>query len=417
MVLPFLLLLAGFPAAAGEPDDPSALVAQLADARFEVREEAQRRLLEIGDAAREALVKAAAGDDAEQRLRVQYLLREIRRGEAWRPGRVTLRMRDAPVLDVFKAVAEQTSNPINWSRTPRTFSHRVTVDWQGVDYWTAMDELSRNSRVAAWMFDDPERGGVVLAHGQAGRAPTAVDGPLRLRLATAGRQRSHRVQLTDGGVDAQDECDLGFTLNWEQPFALCRYVARPRVRTAVTDAGEELRIEPRSASSPMHVSRQQRQLPLTVALRPPTKPAKKLSRLDVELDLTAAVDFRVLSIDGWTEGALAADEGYELELVGSTKGAAHREIVVRIGRPTPFDKMNSTDLVDEYLEVVDAAGKPLAFAQQQVIGDALQVKYVLRAVTRLGEPAGLRFHVAVLKSRRSVVFPFRDVELPGLLGP
>jgi WD40 repeat protein len=69
-VLPF------FPLVAASPDDKEIerLVKQLGDDEFEKREEATRRLKEVGEPALDALYKAAASDDAEARRRARAIL-------------------------------------------------------------------------------------------------------------------------------------------------------------------------------------------------------------------------------------------------------------------------------------------------------------------------------------------------------
>lgn len=78
-----VLVLAGaFQAPAQEPTDPAAEVAlwieRLGSSSFEEREEAERRLTDLGNAAVEALQRAAQGDDPETQWRALRVLRAIR---------------------------------------------------------------------------------------------------------------------------------------------------------------------------------------------------------------------------------------------------------------------------------------------------------------------------------------------------
>jgi HEAT repeat protein/Flp pilus assembly protein TadD len=76
------LLVAAAVAAAGQPDPAEIpeLIRRLGDQEYAVREEATRRLRELGAAAREALQAAAKHEDAEVRDRARMLLRELRWG-------------------------------------------------------------------------------------------------------------------------------------------------------------------------------------------------------------------------------------------------------------------------------------------------------------------------------------------------
>jgi hypothetical protein len=406
--------LAGLAPAAQPPGpaDLQRLVDDLASPRFTVREEAQRRLLEAGSAAREPVLRATKSDDVEQRLRAEQILREIKRAELWEPATIDLSCENAQVLDVFRAIADQSGNPVNWERTPKSLDRKVSVNWDKTPYWVAMDDTSRRAQVVPHMYDDPALSGVVLSHGTAGKYPVSYRGPLRLSLLTIRRSVSRTLDFGDQEVDDHQSLDLTFAMHWEQRFPLCRYGSRLRVLQALSDAGEDLRLESMGNYGHMPILRRQRQLIFSTRLRPPSKPTTKLTRLRVALELVAAGDYQTLAIRELRPNQSVQAAGHELRIISVRHDGADSAIVLALSRPQPYDKMNSTDMVDEYLEVLDANDKPIPFVQQQVQGNRLSVQYTVHVSAKRGAPASVRYHVAGLRSLREMEFNFENVPLP-----
>ena len=388
------------------------LVDELASPDFTVREQAHRALLKLGPAAEDALRRGAESQDVEQRLRVESILRQVNRHKLWEPAHIDFQCQKAPVLDVFRVIAEQSGNPINWDRSAKTITTPVDIDWKNTIYWQAIDEACRKGNVIARQFDDPNRAGAVLNLGDPGACPVAYAGPLRLTLLSARHALSDSLNYGGGVVDRQEHFNLTFALHWEQRLHLCRYVGRPAVIQAVTETGQDLALAGSSKVGSMHISRRQRQLVLPARLRPPDGSPKRLSRLVVELTLEAAGDFRQFEVKTDEPGCRVEYAGYELELIAMESKQAQWELSLRWTRPIPYDKINATDMVDEHLTILDSGGKPLLFNQRRVVGDKISVRYVLQVQKKRGRPAKLRYHVALLHSPRTVRFTYQDVPLP-----
>lgn len=397
-----------------EPDSARAkvLVEELAHPDFATRERAQLRLREMGRAAEAALKKVLDSPDIEQRLRARELTRELARRDLWEPSRIRLAARDTLATDLFQAIAAQSGNPINWGRSPKSFTQKLDVAFDGATYWAAVDDIARRARIVPRVYDDPNRGGLVLTHGDPGIAPVSLQGPLRLTLLTARRATTRALHFGDGGVDEQDTLELSSSLFWEQKLALCRYSGRPRIVEAKTDAGEDLALEKPTSAGIMHLTRRQRQLVFSSQLRAPARPAKRWTKLAFQWELTAAGLFETLELALRESVRHAENGGYELEIIDARELDDRAEIVVQWSRPIPYDRMNLTDMVDEYLEIVDAEGRTLPFNPHQVLGGRESVRYVVHVLKKDGTPATVRFHVAMLKSERTVRFEFRDVPMP-----
>lgn len=404
-------------AAAEDPPAPTAqqLVDQLAADSYLVREHAQRELLKLGEKAQKELEQAVQSQDVEQRMRAEYILRELRREALWEPSRVTFSQRQIPVLEAFREIADQTGNPVNWDLTPKSLNRLVDVGWEEETYWHAMDELSKQCDVIPRFYDDPKRAGVVLTHGYLSAGPSDYIGPLRASLLYARHHVSETLNFGDGVPDRQESLELTMALHWEQQFPLCRY-GQPVILEAVTEHGEELAIAKKSQNSLMHVSRRQRQLVFSFRITPPqTRPATTLSSLRAGLSLAAAGDFICLELPSLAPGAHSQQLGYSLELLEWEAQEKATVLTLLWTRPHRFDKMNATDMADEYLEILNDQGIPMPFHQQKVQGNSVQVQFTIHVPVKSGKPSGVRYHVATLRSEKTVEFRFEDVPLPNTI--
>ena len=90
-------------------DDVEALVAGLKAPRRVDRERASRRLEELGDPARPALLRAVDSTDLELRARAAAVLDVIEGRDLARPTMVALDFRDRPLAEVVATIGDRTS--------------------------------------------------------------------------------------------------------------------------------------------------------------------------------------------------------------------------------------------------------------------------------------------------------------------
>lgn len=389
------------------------LVEQLGADSYVVRDNAQRQLLNAGNKARPFLEMGKASDDVERRLRCEHILQELRRDEIWKPSTVSLSGKQIPVLEAFKEISTQTGNPVNWDLTPKSLIRNVDIGWEGETYWHAMDELSKQADVVPRFYDDPKRAGVVLTHGYINSGPVDYVGPLRGSLLYCRHLQSETLNFGDRVPDHQESLEMTMALHWEQRFALSRY-GQPEILEAITDQEENLVSDRKKPSTMMPVSRRQRQLVFSFRLKPPEKSAKKLKTLRLSVPLVAAGDFIGLEVPA-EPGALAQKHGYTFAMSEASTDDKMTRIVLNWARPYRYDKSNATDMVDEYLEVVDASGQLLPFHQQRVLGGPSHAQYTIQVPLKAGKPSRLRYHAATLRSEKKQEFVFNDVPLPSTI--
>jgi hypothetical protein len=409
-----LCLLAGTPSTSFAADDPEKLVAQLADVDFVVREMAQRKLRELGAAAKDAIEKAITSKDAEQRLRVESLLRELRRDELWTAPKLTFEPGEREVKAAFLELSKRSGNPFNWDRSSHSFNGSVAFTDKPTTYWEALDDLCRQSNTAVHFYDDPNGRGPTLTRGPPGLYPTAYVGPVRFRLQSIRQALQKEIHFGEAEPDVTDNWSVAVQMHWEQRAGLCRYRGRPTILELRTDAGEDLKpIRPeRQKDVMMPIIRRQRELSFTLSHQPPTKPATKFTLMRFEIDLVLAGDFATLELPIDQTGGVVETDGYRMQLDRYRKEGLATSFQVRITRAEALDtSMNSPDLVDERLILV-SDGKPVEFSVQQTLGARTQVQYQIRTEQPLAADAKIQLRAPTLRSPRKVEFSFKDVRLP-----
>jgi len=396
-------------------EDPDKLVAQLADVDFVVRETAQRKLRDLGATAKEALEKAIESKDAEQRLRVESLLREIRRDELWTSPKLTFEPGERDVKAAFVELGKKSGNLFNWSRSSNSFNGSVAFTDKPTTYWEALDDLCRQSNTAVQFYDDPNGLGATLVRGGPGQYPTAFVGPIRFRLQSIRQSLQKEIHFGDAEPDVTDNWTIAIQMHWEQRAGLCRYRGRPTILELRTDAGEDLkpiRAE-RTKDVMMPITRRQRELNFSLSHPPPTKPATKFTLMRFAIDLMLVGDMATLELPIDQAGGVVENDGYRLQLERYRKEGLSTTFVVRITRAEALDiSINSIDLVDERLVLV-SRGKPTEFSVQQTHSPVrTQVQYTVKTDQPLAADAKIQLRAPTLRSPRKVEFSFRDVRLP-----
>src|SRR5947209_16463449 len=95
------------------------LIDQLGDSDYRKRDEAARLLEAEGVKVVPALRKALGHPDAEVRRRAQELIPVLETAAVLAPRRVTLKVTDKPLRDVFAEVSRQTGYPVDfWANSP-----------------------------------------------------------------------------------------------------------------------------------------------------------------------------------------------------------------------------------------------------------------------------------------------------------
>lgn len=198
-------------------EDPrlTELIRQLEDDAFEVREQAQLKLIEAGPAAVPALRKAVegartAGDRGELLLRAEEALRRIEQAVQTaavcpEPKRITLTGEKLLLRDVLEEISRQAGVRIDAGAVDG--NEPVSVSLKDAAVFEALDAVCRGSATRSWTH--PEEGRFVMSKDAFVDRPTSHAGAFRVRLSSLRLTRAtdfkERKALLIAGLEADHD--------------------------------------------------------------------------------------------------------------------------------------------------------------------------------------------------------------------
>lgn len=280
------LVLAGADATAQPEmaDQVARLVRQLDAGQLAARDEAERKLLELGADVLPLLPTIGPRTSAEVARRVTRLQQKLLRAQALaaaQPSLVTLKGDDLSLADVLKEIAKQTGNPISDHR--EAFNEEkddvsLKVDFDKTPYWRALDNVLDQAGLTLYGFSG-QRGAAVIARppGAIGRADKAVyAGLFRLEGVRFEAVRDLRNETTGS---------LKFFLeaSWEprlQPFAILQPLGQV---SAVGSSGEVISVASADAEPEAMIREGISAVELEIPFNLPARSTEKISVLKGKL--------------------------------------------------------------------------------------------------------------------------------------
>lgn len=277
-------------AADATADKVRALVRELDAPQRAARDDAERRLLELGRAALPHLANLPSGASAEMLLRVNRVRATLYRTQAAASlggSRVTLDVKDAPLPQVLEAFEKQTANKLHDFR--RQFGQqagdiRVTLKLDGAPFWQAVDELCAATGLEVYHFAGHD--GLALV---ASTAVPALDAAVKKPVVYAGAFRLEARRLVasrDASGTAPGELQIVWDTAWEPRLKPLFFTVGAARLSAVDDVGVTL-----SARNPELVVELPPQgkacrVEMSAAYNlPPVRKAQKLAELKGEIDV------------------------------------------------------------------------------------------------------------------------------------
>ncbi|GMQ80306.1 MAG: hypothetical protein BMS9Abin04_277 [Planctomycetia bacterium] len=181
------------------------LVRKLDADELAIRAAAERQLVDGGPELLPYLPQpsAAASAEVQHRLaRIRAQLEQARAAAAARTSTVTFEGRALPAADVLATIEQQTGNSIvlDDSSAPAAHDSKVTVAWQAVPFWRALDELLDSARLTTYPYSGKSALRIVAADPAArprsGHA--AYSGPFRFEVVRVDAYRELRTSARRG---------------------------------------------------------------------------------------------------------------------------------------------------------------------------------------------------------------------------
>ncbi len=246
------ILIAAFLLLAASAQDEAKireLIRSLDSDSFEVREQAQKELVRIGDAAlpflKQALAEASKGG-GELKLRVEAALREIElAGEALRvcpdPKRITLKAERGDLAQALGEIARQAGIKVDASAADG--ADPVTLDLKDAPILLALDRIFAGQRERTYEWRD--EGAVRVLRERHAPLPAAYDGAFRVRVSKMRLERSTDFKSKTASIflTLDADCEKSLKLSRKRDIELTR---------AVDDKGAALEVKPGESTDDMN---------------------------------------------------------------------------------------------------------------------------------------------------------------------
>ncbi len=221
------------------------LLQKLEDDRVESREQAQKELCALGDAALPALreVVDSPTSSGELKLRAAATIREIelnvKAAKVYRePARVSLKASDKPLREVLDDLSRQAGVAIDSSAVNDKAA--VTIDANDVPLMEALDLLCRGQADRTWEAKDD--GAIRLTRERHVGYPAAYSGPFRVRVQSMNADRNNDFKARTVSVTCLLQAD------WDKRLKPSKIVDL-EISKATDDQGTLLEVTPVDAGT------------------------------------------------------------------------------------------------------------------------------------------------------------------------
>lgn len=426
-----LLLLAGAsatqPATTGPSDSVAGLIAQLDDPGFAVREQAERKLSEMGPGIEPRLREALQKDISDEaRARLNNVLAQLDEARAMHAS-ITLHYANAPAIKVLRDFADQSGADLGVSDpsvTTFTSGRTCSVDLDGVGFWQALRAVSDATGLKPWLSQT----GISLAPDQA-RGPIDID------------FSSPYIRISGGLLIVPQVCQEMRTVNYATKqnigmlTMMINVIPEPKlhvmgaagwnwVKECVDDKGNAL--VPPGVSRRVMIGRMlappgQRQWawPLNVNFRETPGMGTKIARLRGEVDLSVQTRRQAFEIDDVTRARGATkDDGQMTVTVNScSKVNANYRFDLTLTSPglstnyqVAQEFINSVELIDDQGQVVPHQSVTQYGIRPPGNGNVSNVSIIF--LPTQNAPAKLRWERTLEQKRLMVPFELNDLPLP-----
>lgn len=418
-----LLLTSSAAAQEEQPARIARLIRNLGSSSYNERTEAAAEIARLGSATRQPLEAAAAGDDAEVRLRARQLLDRLRVDDLWEPTRVTLHAEQAPASELLSRLAQSGATPLLvGDQFGALRDQPATAAFDRAPFFQVLDNICRQTGNVVRPHYDQRNPGLVIAAGNPGAFPLAYSGPIRGRITSARRVFIEEIDYDAVQHDTTHTFQFNLQLSWESQFRLAAYRSQVEVLDAATDDGQRLSGLGSGSSEWKAVSPSNRAASMTVRLQPPPISSQKLSHLRLQWELLAVGDMQTLEVDDLRPGVSHWQDDLELTVAAIDSSMENRhDLTLLIKRDLVVPEPRDVLYQENEFELVDRRGRPF---RKQINnwrwtdeGLRVQASFTPDAVHREAaaedrRPAQLRFTYPRIRSQRGLEIVFEDVPLP-----
>lgn len=416
------------PATAPSPEI-QALIAQLADPDWRVREKAQSALVEFGEEARAALEAVAKGDSTpDARALAVKALQLIDDTSLTGQTRVTLHFKDAHPRDVVAELARQgrTELPVwpegSWEQRGRKWP-KITVDLDRQPFWAALRQVCEKAGLSLQTYGTGD--GISLsAHGGDGRWDGAVhlNGPFMFVARSASETQSRTVGYGKNNArNASHSLNVAVGAFAEPKLRVLGRSWSPELTEATDETGRSL-LGPRDAvreGVDMNLHGNANVWDLNVTLQP-AQGAKRLAKLKGSTKLLLQTKSETLEVPDPMKARdlvkVVAGRRFVFKDMKRMGGGYSLNVTVHFPSGDAPEWQRRAD--PGSLKVFDAKGRPFARSGYSGSGSGDRYEYEIRfnPAGRRGEepgdPAKLTWELTTEAREVNATFEFTDLPLP-----
>lgn len=385
--------------------DPQGLVTQLGEGHYVARDNAQLKLNDLQATASEFVKRAASSNDPEVRVRAKQIISRWKEDNLWKASATDVSA--GTLNDVVTKLCQQTGVTVTLGDNYGTYSDGFISAAIPRQFWPAVDAICKatGNKVRPHYSDRA----LVLYTGVEKR-PIAYNGPFRMCLQSSRVMFSEELDHEDGSSDVSHTFEMRFDTIWESNLNIVAFKPQLEVVRAVTSAGNLLSSQPVAVGYTMLGNARQSQF--TLRLHPPANSVTKLDELTVKWDVSLIGDFDYVDIDV-KETKMQSKDDIECMLLEYEKAAEKRYtamLLVTRGMPWEPTEINFSELQTELL---DANGVPLRRTGQtnNMSDGGMCMNFTFTSMEENTDPRTLRVHYPRVRSRRDVLFTFKDVKI------
>jgi hypothetical protein len=408
-----------------QDDSPQAQVAQLipllGSRSYAERRLATEELEKMGAIARQQLEAEVNSREPEVRRRAADLLGKLRLAELWEPSRVTIQCQRESAQKVLAQLARQSGNRVTpGDHYASLHEAPVTLNVTRAPFWTAIEELCRQSGNQIRAHYDHRKPGFVVVAGRLGDFPVAYAGPIRGRVTGARRIFTEELDHETGNAEITHNFQLTMQFTWEDRFSLVAYRSQVQLVEAITATGAKVAATGNGVGDWEAAGDSTRHVTMALSLQPPPIAGKELDVLRVRWGLIAVGDMATLETAEFTSKRPVAQDDVRLSVQEFEKlGNARYRLTLLVNRDLAMPEPRSVAFHENDFDLYDAADQPL---RKMVNGWRLTDEGLRIQATFTQEaadanhggapPKVLRFSYPRIRSQRDVEITFRKVPLP-----
>lgn len=396
-----------------------ALIDDLTSDSFETRQDATKKLIELGQSVEPQLRAALAGDlSDEARARVTAALRGIQERKDFGPSIITLHYKNAPLTTILNDFSAQAGADLG-VRRPEIVSflgnRKGSVDLDHVSFWAALETISQISNLHPEMYN----GNSQMMLGNSGWMNMDSDHSVVSGAFIISPQSStFSIMYTRGGGNAS--LSLNMYVVAEPKLHIVGNINQDWLKECVDDKGHSLMS---GGQQPMYFNQSHWWWQLNANLAQPAGIGSKIAKLKGEMKVAVETKSEVFLLNNLPQAQNVA------KTIGTTTLTIEQCVVngsqcslhLSVNRPNtnrnnPWAAMQET-LAD--VQVLDADDRPLqqngsSYSMPTPTKFEAQVEYTPTGNNGrpTGPPAKLRWEAPTETENRTVTFELDNLELP-----